>query len=130
MLMLLPVVDQLKTHGPGRHISCIRQEAKHNLIKQKKWYNYKNLSYSVRERAGDFILKQEEKITILFIEEIVLKSGKISFFSVHDDGDRAATPGKQTMKEILFSKFKLPTFSSQVMPYLNGDDLGGTERKT
>ncbi|RXG57393.1 putative inorganic phosphate cotransporter [Armadillidium vulgare] len=44
--------------------------------------------------------------------------------------DRAATPGKQTMKEILFSKFKLPTFSSQVMPYLNGDDLGGTERKT
>ncbi|RXG54376.1 hypothetical protein Avbf_14174 [Armadillidium vulgare] len=51
-------------------------------------------------------------------------------FSVHD-GDRAATPtGKQTMKEILFSKFKLPTFSSQVMPYLNGDDLGGTERKT
>ncbi|RXG50766.1 hypothetical protein Avbf_18587 [Armadillidium vulgare] len=26
-------------------------------------------------RAGDFILKQEEKITILFIEEIVLKSG-------------------------------------------------------
>ncbi|RXG56698.1 hypothetical protein Avbf_17047 [Armadillidium vulgare] len=51
-------------------------------------------------------------------------------FSVHDDGDRAATPGKQTMKEILFSKFKLPTFSSQVMPYLNGDDLGGTERKT
>ncbi|RXG57443.1 hypothetical protein Avbf_16521 [Armadillidium vulgare] len=89
-------------------------------------------------RAGDFILKQEEKITILFIEEIVLKSGKISFvlsvtldlqFSLHD-GDRAATPGKQTMKEILFSKFKLPTFSSQVMPYLNGDDLGGTERKT
>lgn len=49
--------------------------------------------------------------------------------SLHD-GDRAATPGKQTMKEILFSKFKLPTFSSQVMPYLNGDDLGGTERKT
>ncbi|RXG55714.1 hypothetical protein Avbf_17885 [Armadillidium vulgare] len=89
-------------------------------------------------RAGDFILKQEEKITILFIEEIVLKSGKISFvlsvtldlqISLHD-GDRAATPGKQTMKEILFSKFKLPTFSSQVMPYLNGDDLGGTERKT
>ncbi|RXG54749.1 hypothetical protein Avbf_16375 [Armadillidium vulgare] len=27
---------------------------------------------------GDFILKQEEKI-ILFIEEIVLKNGKISF---------------------------------------------------
>ncbi|RXG53474.1 hypothetical protein Avbf_15332 [Armadillidium vulgare] len=51
-------------------------------------------------------------------------------FSVHVDGDRAATPGKQTIKEILFSKFKLPTFSSQVMPYLNGDDLGGTERKT
>ncbi|RXG67421.1 hypothetical protein Avbf_18877 [Armadillidium vulgare] len=51
-------------------------------------------------------------------------------FSVHDDGDRAATPGKQTIKEILFSKFKLPTFSSQVMSYLNGDDLGGTERKT
>ncbi|RXG59502.1 hypothetical protein Avbf_19026 [Armadillidium vulgare] len=172
---------------------------KHNVIKQKKWYNYKNLSYSVGEmfcmeltynffhfngqpkfdvsehykivgerkictnifkedhdlnnslftlsdvvinnksyRAGDFILKQEEKITILFIEEIVLKSGKISFvlsvtldlqISLHD-GDRAATPGKQTMKEILFSKFKLPTFSSQVMPYLNGDDLGGTERKT
>ncbi|RXG56273.1 hypothetical protein Avbf_15316 [Armadillidium vulgare] len=51
-------------------------------------------------------------------------------FSVHDDGDRAATPGKQTIKETLFSKFKLPTFSSQVMPYLNGDDLGGTERKT
>ncbi|RXG51961.1 hypothetical protein Avbf_19117 [Armadillidium vulgare] len=203
MHMLLHVVDQLKTHGPGRHISCVRQEAKHNVIKQKKWYNYKNLSYSVSEmfcmeltynffhfngqtkfdvsehfkivgeskictnifkedhdlnnslftlsdvvinnksfRAGDFILKQEEKITILFIEEIVLKSGKISFvckkvlsvtldlqFSLHD-GDRAATPGKQTMKEILFSKFKLPTFSSQVMPYLNGYDLEGTERKT
>lgn len=139
MHMLLHVVDQLKTHGPGRHISCIRQEAKHNVIKQKKWYNYKNLTYSVSEmfcmeltynffhfngqpkfdvsehykivgerkictnifkedhdlnnslftlsdvvinksyRAGDFILKQEEKITILFIEEIVLKSGKISF---------------------------------------------------
>ncbi|RXG51530.1 hypothetical protein Avbf_12254 [Armadillidium vulgare] len=40
-------------------------------------------------------------------------------FSVHDDGDRAATPGKQTMKEIQFSKFKLPTFSSQVMPNEN-----------
>ncbi|RXG58815.1 hypothetical protein Avbf_15757 [Armadillidium vulgare] len=169
---------------------------------KKKWYNYKNLSYSVGEmfcmeltynffhfngqpkfdvsehykivgerkictnifkedhdlnnslftlsdvvinksyRAGDFILKQEEKITILFIEEIVLKSVKYLLYvkkvlsvtldlqiSLHD-GDRAATPGKQTMKEILFSKFKLPTFSSQVMPYLNGDDLGGTERKT
>ncbi|RXG71970.1 hypothetical protein Avbf_02464 [Armadillidium vulgare] len=51
-------------------------------------------------------------------------------FSVHD-GNTAATPtGQQTIREIRFSKLKLPTFSSQVMPYLNGDDLGETERMT
>ncbi|RXG61824.1 hypothetical protein Avbf_19030 [Armadillidium vulgare] len=38
-------------------------------------------------------------------------------FTVHNDGDKAPswTCGKQTIKEVLFFKFKLPTFSSQVM---------------
>ncbi|RXG56989.1 hypothetical protein Avbf_15614 [Armadillidium vulgare] len=115
-------------HSPSKHE--IKPESSSNETCDEEAV-FQNISVSPVSVPTDidlpstsFCETQRDKIENSIEEPVAEK------FSVHDDGDRAATPGKQTMKEILFSKFKLPTFSSQVMPYLNGDDLGGTERKT
>lgn len=45
--MLVHLVHQLLTFGPGRNYSCIRQEGKHFICKRKRYFNFKNLPLSI-----------------------------------------------------------------------------------
>ncbi|XP_036146952.1 uncharacterized protein LOC118648006 isoform X1 [Monomorium pharaonis] len=47
--MLVHLAAQMHTHGPGRFQSCIRAESKHFVVKQKRFFSYKNICYSVMD---------------------------------------------------------------------------------
>lgn len=49
MHMLVHLAAQMRTHGPGRFQSCIRAESKHFVVKQKRFFSYKNICYSVMD---------------------------------------------------------------------------------
>lgn len=47
--MLIHLVEQIKLHGPLRHHWTFRLEGKNAVSKAKKFFNFKNLSFSVAE---------------------------------------------------------------------------------
>lgn len=47
--MLLHIVAQIKTHGPGRHHWAMRTEAKNAIAKAKKLFNFKNVPFSISD---------------------------------------------------------------------------------
>lgn len=47
--MLVHLTAQMRTHGPGRFQSCMRAEGKHFVVKQKRFFSYKNICYSVMD---------------------------------------------------------------------------------
>lgn len=49
MHMMVHLPEQFKQHGPTRHLWTMRMEAKNAIAKNKKNFNFKNLSLSVSE---------------------------------------------------------------------------------
>ncbi|XP_071653421.1 uncharacterized protein [Temnothorax longispinosus] len=47
--MLIHLTEQVKLHGPLRHHWTLRLEGKHAVSKAKKFFNFKNLPFSVAE---------------------------------------------------------------------------------
>lgn len=45
--MLIHIPDQIRNFGPGRHHWTMRMESKNSIPKGKKYFNFKNIPYSV-----------------------------------------------------------------------------------
>lgn len=47
MHMMIPLPEHVKQHGPTRHHWTMRMEAKHPIVRNKWYFNFKNLPLSV-----------------------------------------------------------------------------------
>jgi len=47
--MLIHLAAQMRTHGPGRFQSRMHAERKHFVVKQNRFFSYKNICYSVMD---------------------------------------------------------------------------------
>lgn len=81
MHMIIHLPEQIKQHGPTRHHWTMRMEAKNAIAKNKRYFNFKNLAFSVSEYfqmhfASNFWEKEEKEKKEVFGSNITFSDAR------------------------------------------------------
>ncbi|KAG8176633.1 hypothetical protein JTE90_028615 [Oedothorax gibbosus] len=140
MHMMVHLPEQIRQHGPARHHWTMRMEAKNAIAKNKKFFNFKNLPFSLSEyfqlhfatnfwessvffSEGYVIIPRENLPPEIICNDEEMKSDQ----KEESTEEQIVMPLAKKSKKKCFVPVPLPQFSQVLAPLLEGLMLTETD---